>query len=168
MGWPAWSIVTTSLGQGTAQGRAEFGELPLRYLGGQDRLRAVERYGPLVQLDRNARLQQAQRVADGFIAVRIELRAGDVGGRQAGQIGGPRRGGVRRGGRRVQCGAQVVPPRCGDLLARHEGVSVKCRADHVSCRSSSSGWLSSWKRIGGPCWSRARNATAAASPAPAA
>ena len=48
------------------------------------------------------------------------------------------------------------------------GVSVKLRADRVSSRSSSSGWLSSWNRIAGPPSSRARNATAAASPAPAA
>lgn len=26
---------------------------------------------------------------------------------------------------------------------------MKCRADHVCCRSSRTGWLSSWKRIGG-------------------
>ena len=78
-----------------------------------------------MQFDRHAGLQQALRVADGFVAVRIELRAGDVGGGQAGQIVGPRRGGVRRGGR----GAQVVPPRCGDLVARHEG-----RIGEVPCR----------------------------------
>ena len=88
----AWSAATISVGQGTAQGGAEFGGLPLGHLGRQDRLRSVEGAGPLVQLDRHAGLQQALRVADGFVAVRIELRAGDVGGGQAGQIVGPCRG----------------------------------------------------------------------------
>src|SRR5262245_36089564 len=80
---PGWGCVmevvaslaaTTSLAQGTAQGGGEFGDLPLRHLGGQDGLRAMERAGPLVQLNRHAGLQQAQRVADAFIAERIELR----------------------------------------------------------------------------------------------
>ncbi len=40
-----------SAGEGTAQGDAEFGDLPLGHLGRQDRLRPVERAGPLVQFD---------------------------------------------------------------------------------------------------------------------
>ncbi|MEV6981930.1 hypothetical protein AB0M95_11815 [Sphaerisporangium sp. NPDC051017] len=40
--WPTWAAVTASLGQGTAQGEAEPGDLPLRDLGGQERLRPVE------------------------------------------------------------------------------------------------------------------------------
>ena len=53
-----------------------------------------------MQLDRHARLQQPRRVGDFFVTERIELRGGDIGGWQAGQIDGPRRGGVLRGGRR--------------------------------------------------------------------
>jgi hypothetical protein len=48
------------------------------------------------------------------------------------------------------------------------GVSVNARADQVSCRSSSCGWFSNWNATGAARSSRARNATAAASPAPAA
>jgi hypothetical protein len=69
------------------QGSGELGHLPLGHLGGHDRLRSVERPAPLVQLDRHARLQQAQRVVDSLVAKRIELRGGDVCGRQAGEIG---------------------------------------------------------------------------------
>ena len=143
----------------------ELGDLPLRDLGGQDRLRPVERAGPLVQLDRHARLQQAQRVGDVLVADRVELRGGDVGGRQART--GPRPAPVRRTASRASSpGSAATSRRAWSRVI--QGVSVKLRADHVSCRSSSSGWLSSWKRIGGPCSSRARNATAAASPAPGA
>ena len=64
-----------------------------------------------------ARADDLSGLPPAYIAVRVELRGGDAGRGQAGQIVGPRRGSVRRGGRR----AQVVPPRCGDLVARHEG-----------------------------------------------
>jgi hypothetical protein len=46
-----WSAATISLGQGTAQGGGEFGDLLLGHLGRQDRLRPVEGAGPLVQFD---------------------------------------------------------------------------------------------------------------------
>lgn len=44
-----------------AQGRGEFGVLPLGHLGGQDRPRSAECAGPLVRFDRHARSQQAVR-----------------------------------------------------------------------------------------------------------
>src|SRR3954453_12409415 len=84
-----------SLSQGAAQDGAELGDLALRYVGRQRRLGPVERAGPLVQLNRDARLQQAQCVHDSFVAVRVELRGGDVGRWEAGQIDGPSRGRVR-------------------------------------------------------------------------
>ena len=87
--WPAWSAAASSVGVGPAQGGAELGDLPLGHPGRQDRLRPVEGAGPLVQFDRHTRLQQVLRVADGFVAVRVNLRAGDAGGGQAGQIVGP-------------------------------------------------------------------------------
>ena len=84
-------------GEGPAQDGAELRGLSLRNAGGEDRLGPVERAEPLVQLDRHARLQQAQPVLDAFVAVRVELRGGDVRRRQVGEISGPSR---RRVGRR--------------------------------------------------------------------
>jgi hypothetical protein len=55
MGQQGLSDIAASLGQGTAQGGGEFGDLALGDLGGQDRLGAVEGAGPLVQLDRPRR-----------------------------------------------------------------------------------------------------------------
>lgn len=55
--WSAATRPTASLGQGAAQGGGEFGDLPLRHLGRQDRVRPVEGAGPLVQLDRHAGLR---------------------------------------------------------------------------------------------------------------
>jgi hypothetical protein len=37
----------------------EFNDLPLRYLGGQDRLRSVKRFAPLVEFDPHASLPSA-------------------------------------------------------------------------------------------------------------
>jgi hypothetical protein len=76
----------------------------------------VEGRRPLVELDIHIRLEQPQRVRDGLIAVRIELRGGDARGGQAGQVCGSRRRRIRGPG----CGAQVVAPRCGDLCSCHE------------------------------------------------
>src|SRR5262245_55780878 len=51
-------------------------------------------------MDRDARLQQPQGVLDTFVAVRTELRSGHTGRWQAGQVAGPGRGRVGRGGHR--------------------------------------------------------------------
>ncbi|MEU7011365.1 hypothetical protein [Streptomyces sp. NPDC046332] len=45
-------------------GGGESGDLPLLHLQGRDHLRIVESACPLVELDRHARPQQAQRVVD--------------------------------------------------------------------------------------------------------
>jgi hypothetical protein len=71
----------SSLGEGMAQHGTEVGDLPLRDPGGQYRLRSVKRPAPLMEFDRYASLHQPLRVEDGFVAVRIELRGRDVGGR---------------------------------------------------------------------------------------
>lgn len=92
---PGDSLISTSLGKCAVQGCGEFGDLPLRHLGGQNRLRAMECAGPLVQLDRHSRLQQPQRIVDVFVPVGTELRGGDIGRWQSGQISGASRGGVR-------------------------------------------------------------------------
>ena len=55
------------------QDGTQFGNLPLRYLGRQHRLRSVERPAPLMGLDRHASLHQPLCVDDRFIAVQIEL-----------------------------------------------------------------------------------------------
>src|SRR4051794_36952666 len=112
----AWAGVI-SLGEGMVQDGPQFGDLPLRYLGGQDRLRSVKRPAPLVEFDRHASLHQPLRVDHRFIAVRIELRGRDVGGRQTRQIARSRGSRVWRGGRR----GGTMAPRGRGPVARHEG-----------------------------------------------
>src|SRR5689334_6574721 len=73
--------VGASPGQGMVQDGAQFLYLPLRYVGGQHRLRSVKCPAPLMEFDGYARLHQALGVDDRFIAVRIELRRRNVGGR---------------------------------------------------------------------------------------
>lgn len=69
----------------------------------------VEGTGPLVQLDRHARLQQAQRVTDVFVTVRTELRGAHAGGRQAGTDRRPAAG--RRTVRPARSTGSAAPPR---------------------------------------------------------
>ncbi|MFD8273002.1 hypothetical protein [Streptomyces flaveolus] len=78
----------------------------------------------MVQLDRHARLEQARRVVDVLVAVRVELRAGDAGRRQARQVFGAGRRGVLRGG----CEPRQRPDAAARTPRLFPGGSVKFRA----------------------------------------